>query len=340
VAQERAKAPTIIDVARLAGVSKSAVSRALLGQGEVSEEARRRVLDAANSLGYVANAMARGLVSERTRTLGVVLHDVTDPFAGYLHVAMQTRATERGYSVVTATNPGELTLDNALSALRSLVSLQVDGLLVCSARFPSDQVLPFVDRLPVVAAGRRETEPVLSSVCVDDVDGATQLADHLIGLGHQSVAVILVDGDYSYSQHLRGVAMIDRLTASGVRVTVREVRTNADAADILPSLLEVDGLTAVMCPNDRTQVAIMEQCERAGVAVPERLSVTGFDGIGQLATPLLGLTTFRQPIEDIGRVSVDLMIAAIEDGVPADNHLTIPGVFVPGRTTAPPPGPS
>ena len=207
--RERTRPPTIIDVAKAAGVSKSAVSRALLGQGEVSESVRQRVIEAADQLGYVANAMARGLVSERTKTLGVVLHDVTDPFAGYLHVAMQTRATELGYAVVTATNPGDLTLDNALTALRTLISLQVDGLLVCSARFPSEQVLPFVDRLPVVAAGRRET--ALSSVCVDDRDGGERLADHLLGLGHRTVAVILVDGAYSYSQHLRGVAMIARL---------------------------------------------------------------------------------------------------------------------------------
>lgn len=336
--RERTRPPTIIDVARTAGVSKSAVSRALLGQGEVSESVRQRVREAADELGYVANAMARGLVSERTKTLGVVLHDVTDPFAGYLHVAMQTRATELGYAVVTATSPGDLTLDNAVTALRTLVSLQVDGLLVCSARFPSERVLPFVDRVPVVAAGRRET--ALPSVCVDDEDGGRRLAEHLLELGHRSVAVILIDGEYSYSQHLRGVAMIERLRSAGVRVTVREAATNADVEGVLPGLLAVPGLTAIMCPNDRTQVTVMEHCRAAGVAVPGRLSVTGFDGIGPLTTPLLGLTTFRQPIEQLGRVSVDLMISAIEEGAVENDQVLLRGELVPGGTAARPPEPA
>ena len=328
----RTRPPTIIDVAKAAGVSKSAVSRALLGQGEVSDSVRRRVIDAADQLGYVANAMARGLVSERTRTLGVVLHDVTDPFAGYLHVAMQTRAAELGYSVVTATNPGDLTFDNALTALRTLISLQVDGLLVCSARFPSERVLPFVDRLPVVAAGRRET--ALSSVCVDDRDGGEQLAGRLLELGHRTVAVILVDGAYSYSQHLRGVAMIARLRGGGASVIVREVATNADVAGVLPGLVDLPELTAVMCPNDRTQVAVMEYCRAAGVDVPGRLSVTGFDGIGPLTTSLLELTTFRQPIERIGRASVDLMIDAIDHGAGEPGQILMRGELVAGATVA------
>lgn len=330
--RERTRPPTIIDVAKAAGVSKSAVSRALLGQGEVSESVRQRVIEAADQLGYVANAMARGLVSERTKTLGVVLHDVTDPFAGYLHVAMQTRATELGYSVVTATNPGDLTLDNALTALRTLISLQVDGLLVCSARFPSEQVLPFVDRLPVVAAGRRET--ALSSVCVDDRDGGERLADHLLGLGHRTVAVILVDGAYSYSQHLRGVAMIARLREGGATVIVREVATNADVRAVLPDLVGLPDLTAIMCPNDRTQVAVMEYCRAAGVDVPGRLSVTGFDGIGPLTTSLLELTTFRQPIEKIGRAAVELMIDAIEEGAGEPGQILMRGELVRGATVA------
>lgn len=335
MSRERNKPPTILDVAQRAGVSKSVVSRALLGQRAVREEVRLQVLTAAEELGYVANAMARGLVSRRTRTLGVVLHDVTDPFAGYLHEAMQEHASECGYSMVVATSPGDLTLDNAVTALSTLVSLQVEGLLICSARFPSERVLPFVGRLPVIAAGRNE--PEIPSVCVDDRDGGEKIADHIIALGHRHAGVILIDGTYSYSQNLRGLAMINRLRSAGVTVTVREAKSNVDALSAIPDLLTIPGLSALLCPNDRTQLAVLELCRERNIGVPEQLSVTGFDGIGPLATPLLGLTTLRQPIEQMGRSCVDLMISAVEDDEPGnDQHVLLQGTLVVGQTAGPP----
>ncbi|WP_371105950.1 MULTISPECIES: LacI family DNA-binding transcriptional regulator [Streptomyces] len=104
MARARGKAPTILDIAAAAGGSKSAVSRALSGQGEVSAETRERVERAARELGYVANAMARGLVSSQTRTVGVLLRDMTRPFYAWLQVAMQRAAEHRGYRIVTVTS--------------------------------------------------------------------------------------------------------------------------------------------------------------------------------------------------------------------------------------------
>src|SRR4051794_24163895 len=93
------KLPTIIDIAREAGVSKSLVSRALLGQGRISETTRDRIVEVAERLGYVKNAMAQGLVSQRTQTLGVLVRDAANPFYGHLHAALEERAAERGYRV-------------------------------------------------------------------------------------------------------------------------------------------------------------------------------------------------------------------------------------------------
>ncbi|HEX8508384.1 MAG TPA: LacI family DNA-binding transcriptional regulator, partial [Propionibacteriaceae bacterium] len=108
MARVRTKAPTILDVALEAGVSKSAVSRALLGQGEVSNHTRDRIQRAADKLGYVTNAMARGLVSSSTHTLGLVLRDVTRPFYAELQYGMQVQAERRGYQLVTITSARDL----------------------------------------------------------------------------------------------------------------------------------------------------------------------------------------------------------------------------------------
>lgn len=332
----RAKAPTIVDVAREAGVSKSAVSRALLHQGEVSERTRLRVMEAAERLGYVANAMAQGLVSQSTHTLGVVLRDATNPFYGYLHSAMQRRAQELGYRVVVATGVGELTADDARDALHTLVSLRVDGLIVCSAQLPAEQIIPFVDRVPIVVVGRPETNPEVISVQCDEVDGGRRVAEYVARLGHRKVAVLLVPASESLSQNVRGSSMIQTLREAGVEVQVVDMITYQALPVTVVAALEDPEVTALMCPTDHVMVRVLNELRIRDIAVPGRLSVTGYDGIGQLAEPFLGLTTFRQPIAEMGTLAVDRVLETIENGAPSQAHTVLKGTVVPGRTTAPP----
>lgn len=325
------KAPTILDIAVEAGVSKSAVSRALLGQGEVSAAKRARIERAAHKLGYVANAMARGLVRARTNTIGVVLRDVTRPFYAELQAGMQLQAESCGYQVVTVTNAGELEVADAMRALRSLISLQVDGLLIASARLPSQEIVPFIERVPIVVAGRRETSPGITSVFCDDADGGRQLAEHLLRLGHQEIAVVLVDRSYSLSQNVRGVAMIECIRNSGRTPIVWDAAVDADVGDVVAAQLAESGVTAVMCPTDGSVIDVLEVLRLRGQSAPRDVAVTGYDGFGPWAAPYLGLTTFRQPVRDIGRTSVDLLVDRIE-GTGQDRLVALRGTLIPGRT--------
>lgn len=119
--------PTIFDVAAEAGVSKSMVSRVMRGEGGVRQEKVDRVLAAAEKLGYVPSAMASGLASKRTKTLGVVVRNAKLPFYGFLQGAMQKRARERGYQMVSISGVEELSADDARQALRDLIALRVEG---------------------------------------------------------------------------------------------------------------------------------------------------------------------------------------------------------------------
>ena len=334
MARARGKAPTILDIAAEAGVSKSAVSRALSGQGEVSAETRERIERAARDLGYVANAMARGLVSSRTKTVGVLLRDVTRPFYAWLQVAMQRAAEHRGYQIVTVTSAGDLEVADALQSLKNLVSLQVDGLVVSSARLPSDRIVPFIDRVPIVVAGRRETSRGITSVFCDDADGGNVLADHLLRLGHQRVAVVLVEQSYSLSQYARGVAMIDRIRAAGRTPVVWEVPSDKETARVIASEIDSAEATAIMCPTDAAAVDVLEILRQRGKSAPEDFAVTGYDGFGPLATPYLGLTTFRQPVEEIGKTSIDLLLDRVEGKTDQDRLVELRGSLVEGRTAA------
>lgn len=334
----RGRSPTIVDVAREAGVSKSAVSRALLGQGDVSSDTVERVREAAERLGYVPNAMARGLVTQRTRTIGVVLRDTTIQFYGYLQAAMANRSSQLGYDMVAVTGVDELTADDARTALRSLIALRVDGLVVCSAQLAGEELVKYVDRLPIVVAGRAEYAAGVVSVHCDERDGGARMAEYVARLGHANVGVLLVSEVDSASQNARGLAMIETLRLLGITVRVIELSSyRGPVGTAVVVALADPEITALMCPNDIAMVNVLEELRIRGIPVPEQLSVTGYDAFGYLAEPLFGFTSFRQPINEIGITAVDRLVEWIEQGVPGpETRTAIRGQVVPGRTAAPP----
>ncbi len=332
----RNRMPTIIDIAEEAGVSKSAVSRALLGQGDVSPATRKKVEAAAQKLGYVANAVARSLVSARTRTLGVVLRDARKPYYSFLQASMQERAAERGYRLVTTTNSGDLEVEDAIREITNLISLQVDGILIAPARLPTDKFLPFLSRVPIVVAGRRETAPGLDSVASDDWDGGQSLARHLLQLGHRHIAVLLVDQEYSQRYHTRGKAMISAISEAGAYPLVWHTHTDLAADQVVSASRDLADVTALMCPTDGAAMDVLETLRLVSPEGTIRHSVTGYGGYGPLAAPYLGLSTFRDPQEEIGHAAVDLLADKIDGRTTHDRSVTLRGVVVPGRTVFPP----
>ncbi len=331
-----ARHPTIIDVAERAGVSKSVVSRVFSGRGSVREATRERVLDAAAELGYVVNASARAMTAHRTYTLGVFVRDAATPFYGHLLTTMQERAARHGYRTVTTTGAGRFEVADERRALETLLMLQVEGLLVCSGALPSVDVEAFARRVPTVVAGRPETSPSVSSVFCDEVHGGTAMADHLAALGHRDVAVLVLPPEHSLTMAPRTAAMARRLVERGLRVVELPAGSLDTVGEQIGPLLAAPGLTAVMAPSDAYAVRLLEGLARSGVAVPQALSVTGYDGIGPFSTPLIGLTSWRQPLDEIGRRAVDTLVELLDGDAPPPppppHHLAIPGSLVPGRT--------
>jgi len=280
----------------------------------------------------VATAMARSLVSSRTNTIGVVLRDVKKPYYAYLQAGMQSQAERRDYRIVATTNAGELEVEDALREIRNLISLQVDGLVIAPARLPSKQYVPFLERVPIVVAGRHETSRGISSVAVDDMDGGHALAQHLLELGHREIGVILVDKSYSERYHTRGAAMIDAIRSAGANAVVWEAPTDLETDKLVAHRLGSAEVTAVMCPTDPSAMDVLEVLRLRVGASQADVGVTGYDGYGPLAAPYLGLSTFRQPIEEMGRTAIDLLIDRIDGQIEQDRFVSLRGVVVPGRT--------
>jgi DNA-binding LacI/PurR family transcriptional regulator len=331
----KTRSPTIIDVARRAGVSKSVVSRVFSEHGSVREQTRQQVLVAAEELGYVVNAMARAMVAHRTHTLGVFVRDAATPFYGHLLTALQDRAAHHGYRVVTATGSGRFAVADEQRALETLVRLQVEALVVCSGLLPVAAVAPFTRRMPVVIAGRPETGDLVSSVFCDEDAGGAGMAEHLLGLGHRNIAVLRLGEEQSLTMAPRTAAMIRQLTEAGANVLqVAGGRVDDVEAPVDEVLARAD-ISAFMTPSDHYALSVLESLRRRHVSVPEQLSVTGYDGIGVLTTPLIGLTTWVQPIMQIGAQAVDAVVAALDGLSAPQRHQPLPGWLLTGRTAAP-----
>ena len=144
--------------------------------------------------------------------------------------------------------------------------------------------------------------------------------------------MILVDSNYSLSQNARGVAMIDAVRAAGAVAVVWEVIADFDAATVVATQLEGSGVSAIMCPTDSAAVDVLSVLRERGQSAPEDYSITGYDGIGPLDTSYLGLTTFRQPVEEIGRTSISLLIDRIEGRSTYDSLVALRGSVIVGRT--------
>jgi DNA-binding LacI/PurR family transcriptional regulator len=333
---ERERNPTIIDVAQRAGVSKSVVSRVLTGQGSVGASTRQRVLVAAAELGYVVNAVARAMVARRTYTLGAFVRDAATPFYGYLLTAMQERAAAHGYRVVITTGSGLFSVVDERRALETLVQLRVEGLVVCSGLLPVSEVTSFAQRMPLVVAGRPETHESITSVFCDEEEGGAGLADHLLGLGHRSVAVLRPTEEQSLTMAPRTSAMARRLRERGASVLELAAGRADDVDASLEEVLTHREITALMTPSDHYAQGVLESMQRRGLRAPADLSVTGYDGIGSLTTPLIGLTTWVQPIAHIGERAIDALVAHLDGEGAPDHHQSLSGILSAGRTTGPP----
>ena len=181
---------TMDDVAAEAGVSRTSVSRVLLGQKKVSDHTRRKVRAAAEKLGYVPNVMARELASRTSNTVGLLLRDAANPAYGLLFTELQHAAHAVGMSVVSMTISVDQDGQQQVASLYRLLGMRVAGLIVATGGIRSEQLDPFRSYLPIIRAGRPETTDRIHAVSYDEEDAGRQLAQRILDHGHRKVAVL------------------------------------------------------------------------------------------------------------------------------------------------------
>ncbi|SMF74074.1 LacI family DNA-binding transcriptional regulator [Streptomyces sp. Amel2xC10] len=332
------RTPTIRDVAARAGVSKSLVSLVLRGADGVRPEKRQAVLAAVEELGYRPNAAARSLSERRTRTVGVLLNDLRNPWFVDLLDGLNSRLYDNGLRMLLA--DGHLNRRLGEDLAHTFTELRVDGLIAVGTLQDPGVLRAAAGRVPTVVAGARE--PVLPAVDVvagDDEEGARLATEHLIGLGHRHIAHIAGQGAVG---ELRRRSFEATMRAHGLADTARVARGDlTEEGGYRATVRLLNGPrrpTAVFAVNDMTCVGALSAAEASGLHVPRDLSLVGYDNTYLSQLRHLWLTTVDNASHEVGRRAAQHLLARIaEPDRPAQVDLTAPTLEVRG-TTAPPPG--
>ena len=306
----RRRAAVMTDVAKRAGVSHQTVSRVINGSPQVREATRQRVLAAMQELHYRPNSAARALVTGRSRTLGVVSFDTTLYGPASTLYAVERAAHDAGY-YITIVSLEALDRASVLSAVERLRMQGVDGILVIAPLEGSGEALLALPRdIPLVAveAGPANALPV---VAVDQFAGAALATQHLLDLGHPTVAHVAGPADFLEAAQ-RVAGWQSTLEAAGAEVPPVlwgdwSPRSGYELAQRL-----IGSASAIFVANDQMALGVLRALHEAGLEIPREVSVVGFDDIpeAQYFTP--PLTTVRQDFGEIGRRSVRLMLSMIE----------------------------
>lgn len=326
---------TEADVARHLGVSRATVSRALHGRGRISVATRERVLAAADELGFVPNAMASELAAGRSDVVGLLLRDSANPAYGQLFDSLQTAARTRDLEIVSVTVSADVGGRRQVSGLRRLLGMRVSGLVIATGDVRTDQIVPFIDEVPMIRAGRPETDPRIDAVSYDEVGNAQLLADHVADLGHRAVAVITTSESVSYPEWVRATAMAAQLERRGVAVTRLDARASGDGVGKALDAVRAGAVTAVMCPTDLRQLEVLRGARAAGMSCPGDFSVTGCDG-RLPGSDLLGLTSLRLPVEELAERTVIRLTELLDGPRGEPTHTLVRGALVEGTTAAAP----
>ena len=340
--------PTIADVARAAGVSKSTVSRVLNGNTEyVREDTIARVRATIEKLGYRPNAVARSLVSKRTRSAGLLISDVGNPFYSEVIHGVEDVALAHGYDVFLCNTNYDLA--RGMTFVRSLADKQVDGVLIMTSSMSDELVLELAQRqVPVVVLDWQltATQGVVGVITVDFGPGITAAANHLIDLGHRRLAHVSGPRHLRTSQ-LRQEAFLGAVAARGIdpaTVTLIEGNLRIDggrqALDVL--LAQAQRPTAVFAANDLMAIGLVWAARARGLHVPEDLSVIGLDDIQLAAEITPPLTTVALPRYELGglamRMLLDLLDRAPESRPQMFCHSRVATRLVVRQSTAAPAG--
>jgi len=333
---------TLRDVARVSGVHPGTASRALNEETRalVNEDTARRVLEAAEQLGYRPNPIARGLKTNRSYTIGVLIPDLTNPLFPPILRGIEDRLEESGYTPLMANTDNDPERERI--DWHAMRARQVDGIVAATARRDHELLDELLESgIPVVLVNRRAPDSGVPSATADDRQGIRLAVGHLAELGHERIAHIAgplelstgLDRHEGFHEAMRELG----LEPDPELVVVTGAFTEAEGAKACAELLDRGaGPTAIAAANDLIALGCYDVFAERGIACPEEISVVGFNDMpfaGRFQPPL---TTIRIPHYEIGMAAAELMLEnLLSGGAPPRDIRLEPSLVVRGSTVSP-----
>lgn len=308
--------PTIYDIAELAGVNPSTVSRALSKPGRVSAKTAQKIMDAAEQLNYQVNVFARALPTGRTQTIGLIVSDITNPAFFDVIRGAESAASARDYTLMLAESAESADLE--LTAARRMLAT-VDGLILASPRLSDEEIASLAAKKPVVVINRNVDG--VPSVIADADSGVSDAIRHLADMGHTEISYV-AGPERSWMSARRWESIKARCDWHGITAAVvASSQPTVDGGRRTAATVRSGTATAVICYNDLMAIGLMRELQAAGLAIPHDLSIMGFDNIfgSDFTTP--PLSTIKSPLSELGAAALQHVLAAVDH---ADAAPTLP----------------
>ncbi|WP_026486081.1 LacI family DNA-binding transcriptional regulator [Caldanaerobius polysaccharolyticus] len=304
--------PTIIDVAKRAGVSPSTVSRALSGRAPVKFETKQRIMEAIKELDFKPNILAKGLKEGKTNTVGLIIPNICNPLFPAIAKGVEDEARKNGYTVFLCNTDENLSIE--MDYVEKLKERWVDGLIFATVKDRYDHIEDLEkSRFPVVLLVRKYPN-ALHSVTLDNYEGAKMAVEYLWQRGHRRIWFLCGDTRLSlYSDRLSGY--LDAVKQRGIDCNcgraIENINTMEEAEKTLYSLLDGDRPDAIFAASDPMAIAAMRAVKSRGFRVPEDISIMGFDDLDMAAYVDPPLTTVSQPVREMGAEAFSMLLKLI-----------------------------
>jgi DNA-binding LacI/PurR family transcriptional regulator len=329
---------SIKDIARVAKVSHPTVSRALRHSPLVNQETAERIRQIASGMGYRPSAVARSLATKKTKTIGVVVTTIADPFIGEVVSGIEETANEHGYSVILANSNADP--DREVKVVHSFHERRVDGILVTASRVGA-LYAPLLSQLkvPTMLINNQHPGEFAHSVMIDNVTASCEATQHLIQLGHRRIAYL---GDQfgfqsdteRFAGYRQALALAD-LPFSPELIAHGDGKAEGSMQAMEKLLALAEPPTAVFCYNDMSALGAMRVIYDHGLGVPSDISIVGFDDLSIAAYTRPLLTTMRQPKQQMGRLAMETLLKLLS-GAQTQTSIKLKGELIVRESTAPP----
>jgi LacI family transcriptional regulator len=327
---------TLADIAREAGTSPSTASRALSGRGYVSPDARDRLVQAAERLGYVPNASARTLKQRTSRVVGVVVSDLGNQFYALLAAGIEETLRAAHFQMVLVSDSSDS--EQEIRGARTFLAMRAAGVIVTPVGHEATRLLSG-HGVHVVEIDRQLADVPCDAVVIDNERGGRDATAHLLGLGHRRVALLVAKTDWtSDAGRLRGYRAAH--AEAGVPVDERLIVAiefqAPDAEARIAALLETEAPTAIFAANNSLAELGWRVLRRRGLGLPRDVSLVGFDDVPWMEMVEPGITVVAQPTVEMGRRAAELLLRRVEDPLCSPAVERLEPRLVVRRSTAPP----